>query len=190
MPAKNLFAVLHYLKNLIQLILSPHRAWAEIAEEDVAPSRLLERGLYPLLAIVAVTAFCHGFYGSAPFEIGKALEAALAQFVALFLSVLIGRALLEVAIPVLSSEKVPMPRLATVPAYTTGILALINIIGNVCPIELSILWLLPLLLTVVLWQGADYLSISNDKRGQYIIFAIAVLIAIPVFFNFIFGLFI
>lgn len=171
----------YYLRNILQLILAPHKAWAEIADDDCTPSRLLDRGLYPLLGVVALTAFCHGLYSIEDFDIVRALESAVAQFVALFISVLLGRALFEAIIPALTAagQKVPVSLLATVPAYCMGVLAIIQIIGNLCPVHLLVLDFLPAILVIIFWQAHDYLYIDRYKYAGYAVFGIFTVIVMP-----------
>lgn len=177
-----------YLKTILQLILSPRKAWSDVAEEAPAPAPVLERGLYPLLSIVAITAFCRGFYGHSPFDIGHSLENALGQFISLFLTVMIARGAFESILPPMQTEKVSQDRIANAPSFVTGILAVIQIVANLCPIDLAIFWFLPAFVVVVLWHAVDYLMIKPDKYAQYIILSICVLIALPILFNFILGL--
>ena len=184
--SKSMFG--QFLKTILQLILAPRKAWSDVAEDDPNPARVLERGLYPLMAIMALTAFCHGFYGAEPFQIGRALESALGQFLSLFLTVMIARGAFESLMPPMQTEKVPMARIANVSSFSTGILAIINIIANLCPIDLAIFWFLPAFLIVVLWHAAEYLSIREDRYAQFIILAISVLIILPILFNFILSL--
>lgn len=177
-----------FLKTILQLILAPRKAWSDVAEDDPNPAQVLERGLYPLMAIMALTAFCHGFYGAEPFQIGRALESALGQFLSLFLTVMIARGAFESLMPPMQTEKVPMARIANVTSFSTGILAVINIIANLCPIDLAIFWFLPAFLIVVLWHAVEYLCIREDRYAQFIILAISVLIILPILFNFILSL--
>lgn len=186
---------LQYLKSLIELVLSPKKAWGDIAQSSPAPGKALERGLYPLMAIMALTAFCHGFYGGLPLVpegttgiILVQIKVTLAQFIAVFLTVLIARGIFEATIRDMSSGNVPMEHVVTVPIYVTGLLTLIQIIANLCPVDLTLFWFLPAFLTLVLWHARDYLQIASEKSGIYIVMSIGVLIIMPETLIFIFNL--
>lgn len=177
-----------YLKTLLQLILSPRKGWADVAEDAPSPAQVLERGLYPLLAIMSITAFCHGFYSVGKFQIGQALECALGQFLSLFITVMIARGAFESLLPPMQTQRVPLSHIANMPTFCTGILAVIQILANLCPIDLAIFWFLPAFLIIVLWHATDYLDISPDKSAQYTILATVMLIILPLSFNFILSL--
>lgn len=180
--------MLYFLKNILQLILAPHKAWGDIAEDNRQPSWLQERGLYPLMAVMAITAFVHWFYGSEPFSVAKALESALCQFISLFAGVMVGRAVFEGVLPSLSSQQVPLARTATVPIYCIGVLALFQIVTNLCPIWLTLFWFLPALIIIIAWQARGYLNIAGDKVLAYIFTATATLVVLPLLCMFLFSL--
>lgn len=180
--------MLYFLRNILQLILAPHKAWEDVVTDGRRPSQLLEKGLYPLLSIVALTAFCHGLYDISTFDVAKSLVAALSQFLSLFLGVMAGRALFEAVMPSLWATPVAPARTATVPIYCIGILAVIQIITNLCPIKLTLLWFLPAFLVIVAWQARVYLDVDPRKSGIYIIFAIATVLVLPVAFMIVFNL--
>jgi hypothetical protein len=62
-------------------------------------------------------------------------------------------------------------------------MSLIQIISNLCPIQLTVLWFLPAFVAMVAWQSRFYLSIKPDHNGQFLVFAVAVLIAAPIVFG-------
>lgn len=179
---------LQYLKTLLQLILAPRKAWDDVAEDNPSATLMAERGLYPLLAIMAATAFCHGLYNPDTFTVASSLMTALAQFLSLFLTQLIARSVLESALPPLEADRIAYLRNELVPVFCTGLLALINIVANLCPIELAIFWFLPVLLIIVFWHTTDYLFIKTDKTGAFMGLLTVLLVIVPVLLNFILSL--
>jgi hypothetical protein len=175
--------MLNFLKNMLQLILAPAKGWEEIANLNQSPNRLMEKGLYPILSIVAITAFLHGLYGSEPFDFGEQIEMALTQFLALFLGAMFGRAAFEALIHHLTGQPADVVRVSTVVIYSIGLMSLIQIISNLCPIQLTVLWFLPAFVAMVAWQSRFYLSIKPDRNGHFLVFAVAVLIAAPIIFG-------
>lgn len=179
---------LQYLKTLLQLVLNPRKAWADVAEDNPSAAAMTERGFYPLLAIMAATAFCHGFYNPDTFSVSSSLMDALAQFLSLFMTLLIARGALESLLPPMEADGAVYGRNALVPVFCTGLLALINIVANLCPIELAIFWFLPALLIILFWHTIDYLYIKPDSTGTYMSLTTLLLVVVPVLLNFILGL--
>lgn len=175
--------MLRYLKNMLQLFLSPVKGWEEVARENVSPNALMDKGFYPLTAIVAITAFCKGFYGMAPFDIVTQLLTAITQFLALFLGVMVGRATFESLLSQFTGQPVNVLRAHTVVVYCIGLMALIQVIINLCPIELPVLWFLPAFVAIVAWQSRMYLEVKSELSMKFFIFAAAVLIVAPLVFN-------
>jgi hypothetical protein len=174
--------MLKFLKNMLQLFLAPAKGWEEVEHLNESPLKLMDKGLNPLLAILAITAFCHGFYGSQPFEIGTQLLTALSQFIAYFLGVMFGRAMFESLMPYFTGQPVNALRAHTVVVYAIGLMTVNRIIQNLCPIDLAVLWFLPAFVAMVIWQSRIYLSVKSERSGQFFIFAVAVLIAAPIIF--------
>lgn len=167
---------------MLQLFLAPVKGWEEVEHLAESPIKMMEKGLNPLLAIAAITAFCSGFYGSQPFVIGTQLLTALSQFIAYFLGVMFGRVMFESLMSHFTGQPVNTLRAHTVVVYSIGLMTVIRIIRNLCPIDLAVLWFLPAFVAMVIWQSRIYLSVKADRSGQFFIFAVAVLIAAPLVF--------
>ncbi len=167
--------MLSFLRNIIQLILSPAHGWEEISYEGDSAERLAARGMYPLMAIVAVSEFAQGIYAKT-IELGALLQSAIAQFCSLLAAYYIGVALFDVFIGRMSTSEVSANKIRTIAIYTVSLLSLIQIIENLVPIEIIILRFLPAFVAIVLWRAKAYLSISKEKEGIYILFAISALI--------------
>lgn len=174
-----------YLKNIIQLILSPSKAWVEIENENTPPSTLLERGFYPLLAVMAITAFLHGAYGIGEFSVGHQLEIAISQFLAMFLGIMIARAALETGLPYVSSSGPQSDKSATLSIYGVSILVLIQIVANLCPISLTVLWFLPAFIIITIWHARKYLQIRKERYGMFVVGSFCSVVLIPLIIDFI-----
>lgn len=176
-----------YCKNLVQLILAPQKAWEEISGEELPSQELTRRGFYPLMAFAGATAFCHGLYHISDFSVGRQLQEALTQMVTLFVSLILARAIIDAALPRLSLSPQNPDRPATVCIYSLSLMAVVVIIMNLCPIQLTLLWFLPAFVAVTVWQARSYLDINPEKQGQYIMLAIGTLICLPVIIAYILG---
>lgn len=47
--------MLEFLKNILQLILSPGNGWEDLSHSKTEPETMLSKGLYPLLGVMALT---------------------------------------------------------------------------------------------------------------------------------------
>lgn len=179
---------LNFSKNLLQLVLSPARGWDDVAEHEAASQRLMEKGFYPLLALVGISAFIQGLYGLEPFSYARQLQIAITQVVSLFLSLMIARGLFENVLPRLSDIPVDVSRTSTVCIYCLSMMALIKVIINLCPVDLVLLNFLPAFVAMVAWQSRDFLGVSRQKQSVYVIFAVTVLVILPLLIEYILGL--
>ena len=54
--------LLYYLRDMVQLLLSPLKGWEDVETDSFEAKTLLLRGLLPFLAITALTVFVKAFY--------------------------------------------------------------------------------------------------------------------------------
>ncbi|MBO5054338.1 MAG: hypothetical protein J6C44_08940 [Muribaculaceae bacterium] len=167
--------ILIFLKNILQLLLSPAHGWEEISSEGRDPERLSNEGMYPLFGLAAATAFVQGIYIRNA-EVGALLQLALVEFMALFVAYWIGAALLDNFINRFTDSDVSSKCCRTVAIYIASTLAIIQIIENLVPVEFTVIKFLPAFAAIVLWKATAYLSIKKSEEGRYIIFALAVMI--------------
>ncbi|MDE6396875.1 MAG: hypothetical protein K2K84_06365 [Muribaculaceae bacterium] len=181
--------MLRFLKNLIQLMLSPGHAWEDISNEDAPPEKLISGGLYPLMAIMLITAVVNGAFAIGSFDLVRQLQIALAQFIALFIALYAGRTLIETFLPRYNEtgENDPVGA-ATVAVYATGIMTLIQIVENLIPVELIVIKFLPAFAAVIVWKAQNYLDLLPEHSGLFMVIAIGVLIGPVLLINLVMGL--
>lgn len=181
--------MLTFLRNLLQLILSPIHAWNDISKEDEQPEIILSKGLYPLMAIMLITAILNGFFAVGKFDLVLRLQIALSQFIALFVALYAGRTVLESMLPKYneSGEKDPIGAW-TVAIYITGIMTVIQIVENLIPVELIVIKFLPIFAALILWKANEYLDLETEHTGYFMAIAIGALIGPVILINLIMGL--
>lgn len=175
-----------FLKNILQLLLAPSHGWEEVSGHGAEPDRLAADGMYPLMGLSAATVFISGCYDKT-YEVGALVQRAMIQFLALYIAFWIGTALMESYINRFTDTEISTKRPRTVVVYTISLLAIIQIIENLVPVEFTVIKFLPAFAAIVLWKATAYLSISKDDEGPYIIFVLGVLIVPWILLNFIFG---
>lgn len=181
-------SVASFYKDILKLVLSPSRGWDDISEHPITARLVIEKGFYPLLSIVGITAMLNGLYGDAPYSYGRQLQIAITQIVALFGSQMLATAIFEAVLPKVAGCPKDVNRFTLVCVYCMSLMALITIITNLCPIQLALFWFLPLLVAVVAWQAREFLGVNRFLQGQYVFFAVIVLVIMPIALAYILGL--
>lgn len=178
--------ILIFLKNLIQLLLSPGHAWSDIEEEQQPVQKIIQRGLYPLMAVMLVTVFIRPLYSPDNFQLIPLLQKALVQFVALFIALYGARNIMEHFLTRYNctGEKDPVA-VGTVATYGTGLMTLFQIAENVIPVELTLTQLLPAFAAVCVWKADKYLDVEPSSEMKYMLICVASLIVPVVGINFI-----
>lgn len=168
-----------FVKNMAQLILSPRKGWEDLSYQPVSARQLMESGFYPMMALVGITAMLHGIYGDEPYSYTHQLQITITQIVSLFISIMLARAIFEQLLPALCGCPHDTERSATVCIFCISMIALIMIITNVCPNDISILWFLPAFVAIVVWEARTYLGIQKYKFTNYALLSIGTIVVMP-----------
>lgn len=176
--------MIRFLKNLLQLLLSPIHAWQDIADEDADTETIASKGLYPLMAIMLITAVLNGFFAIGHFDLIRQLQIAMTQFIALYVAMYIGRMVMETFLPDynMTGDSDPIGA-ATVAIYLTGIMTIIQIVENLIPVELIVMKFLPAFAALILWKAEKYLDLQPERAGYFMLIAICALILPVILIN-------
>ena len=63
--------------------------------------------------------------------------------------------------------------------YNIAILAIIKIISNCIPVEISLIQFLPIFVAIVIWKGTKYMAVNKNKLGQFMLLSIGAIIVPP-----------
>ncbi len=173
---QNLRQIMKFLGYILRLILRPISGWEDISECSETRYDWLRKGLFPMLGILAVCCFIHGAYGH--FELSKVLQNAIIEFVSYFATLFIadeflcwyGGKYLTVTEDNSEREKL-FDRIRIFNAFNIGILVLISIIKNICPVDNTIFDLLPYCIIFVISYSGEYLGIEENKRTIFYVLA-------------------
>lgn len=171
--------MLYFLKNLLQLILSPGNGWEDIATEAQSPERIFMRGYIPLISLTALSALLMLVYHPA-IEPISVIITVLVTFAAYFTAYYIGTLTLNIFIDSAAECHVDDLRCRTFTLYSLGLMALVTITVNCLPVSSGILFFLPLYVAVIMWKAASYLYIAPLRTGMFIIMALCGIMA-PVY---------
>ncbi len=180
--------MLRFLKYMLQLILSPAKGWVDIAREGESPSVLVAKGFYPFLAVVSLSTLIQRFYhGDLTFAV--MLERMIVTFLMFFISYFIGVFAVASVMDTASGENVNGKRCHTFVIYSLGLLALVKIIGNILPIDLTLTYFLPIYVAIIMWKGTRYMDVEPQRTGVFMLVCILGVLAVPyileALFNFI-----
>lgn len=155
--------MLHFLKLMLQLILSPAKGWEDVATGADTPRRTLRYGLLPIAAIAAVASFMNVFYVDSP-SLAMLLIQAVVVFIKYALTYFAGVAIMSYALTSYMGQSNPdHDRVEIFCAYSTGIMALIGVLEGLMPMELTLLQFLPLYVIVVMCYAREYLGVAEQQ---------------------------
>lgn len=167
--------MLKFLGSLLQLIISPAKGWADIAASGKAPADIASAGFYPLLAITACSEFVPRLYRT--IALPHMIESAVVTFISYFISYFLGAAIFIALVGKVSSDIPEEKKVQTFVIYNLSVLALITLIANCLPTELSLVAFLPLFTLIIMWAGARYLNVDEGHTARFMaICAITVLV--------------
>lgn len=180
--------MLDYIKSLFQLILSPGRGWEDIARAKYDPRRLATSCLYKLIAVAAVSVFCQWLW-EPDMTFIRLLMLAIITFVMFFAGYFIGIFGLSIIMPHFSAGSVVDNKIHIFVNYSIGLLVLIQLFNNLMPINVPLIYFLPLYVAVVQWKGSAYMQVPESYAGRFVLLAAPLVILPPYlikgFFNFI-----
>jgi len=172
--------MLSFLKNILQIILSPVNGWRDIASAETSVETLTSRGLYPLMAIMLLSVFIRPIYSLLPFDLVVLLQTALIQFVAIFAAMFIGKTVMANLLPKYNITGAEDSFACdTVAVYIIGIITIIQIFENLLPVDLTITHFLPILVIIPLWKAGEYLEVEKEHETMFMS-AAAVSLILPV----------
>ena len=178
-----------FLRDLMQLILSPAHGWEDIARNAESVERLRSSGLYPLTAVSALSVFLQGIY-HVDKGLPELLVGAVVTFVMFFVGYFCGVFVLTTAMPGMQAPGTHTGerRINTLAIYCTALLELIDIMANCVPITMALTLFLPLFLVVVIYKGAKYLRVDAQYTVRYVAITTLALVAVPYLLQYLFEL--
>ncbi len=180
--------MLRFLKNILQLAINPSRGWEDVSHDAAEPAALCRDGLYPLLAITALSCVGGFWKMDSATTLIAVIQNAIVTFTAYFATMFFAEFTMGLAMDRIC-DKEPSPRKnSTVVIYSIAILAIINIIINIIPLDLAVLRFLPIYVGFIIYKSMRYLSVSQDKTGHYMFLTIFSIIIPPYLLMFVFDI--
>lgn len=180
--------MLRFLKNILQLVVNPARGWEDVSSDATAPQELCRVGLYPLLAICALS--CVGGFWKLDSESTfiAIIQNAIITFTAYFATKFFAEFMMGLTMDKICDKEPSQRKNSIVVIYALAISAIITIIINVVPLDLAVLKFLPIYVGFILYKSIRYLSVAHDKQGHFMFLSIFTIIAPPYLLTFIFNI--
>ena len=169
----------HYIKQLLQLLLSPSAGWEDVSAAGNPPGELQAKGYFPLVAVTALSQFLPLFYLRG-LGFVRALENAVAEGVGMFVALYLARFFLDFTLPRFIKFSYNATKVYTFVIYLLGINCLFDILTNALPASMTFLKLLPLLAAIIIYKSNKYLGIPDDEQLPFTGLAIVALIVLPI----------
>jgi hypothetical protein len=179
--------MLKYFGCLAQLIISPRKGWVDIAARGESPQTIASVGFYRLLGITACSAFIPWLYNH-QLTLPVLIESAVVTFVTFFISYFLATVLLTAGIERVSDDNPGEKKISTFALYSISILALIALLRNCIPMDLSLVQFMPLLVLVVMWAGRAYLNVREESTPTFLLICGVCVIVPPYLIDYLFHL--
>lgn len=116
------------------------------------------------------------------------IQGAIITFVEYFVSYFLASFLFSIFLGKVIDGELNEKKYHTFAIYNISLLALITIIENCLPTELSIVQFLPVFTIVVMWMGKRYLAVKEEKSFTFIFLASVAILVMPYLLGFLFNM--
>ncbi len=171
-------------KNIILVIISPRVGWDAVNQAGVDSNKLLAKVFFPMLAILAVSAFIPRIYDTT-LETTTLFTSVVLQCAAFFFDYYIASYLLGGFYPEVTKTAAGQSRLNSYIIHILTYLMLLNIVSNVMPIDFTPVLFLMVYAIWIAYQGTDFLGVKTEKKPKFVLIASALMLIAPIFINFI-----
>ena len=167
------------IRNFLVLLISPKVGWQYIDDKCHSAQRVLGGLFFPLLAILAISAFVPMIYDSASNTISSSLMDAIVAFSKFMLSYYLCVYLLSGFYPQFTRSSLAMSKLSNYVIYDLAFLVLLSILMNILPGEFSPLFFLELYMPYIAYRGVEFLCIEKGKSIKFVVISSIMMLAFP-----------
>lgn len=169
---------MNLLKNIILVIIAPRVGWDDINQSSIRTSEILTKAFFPLLSVLAVSAFFPMFY-DATITLPVTLKKAIVEFSAYFFTYFISSFLISGFYPDLAKTNAGIARVNDYCLYNLIFLVILNILANVLPIDFTPVYFLMLYLPWMAYRGTEYLGVTKEKQAIFVTVASLLMLLTP-----------
>lgn len=168
-----------YIRQLIQLILSPARGWEDISEAALTPDDIRRRGFMPWLGITALSEFIPLAYDPT-LTFLVAAESAVAVAGGMFVAMYVAGIVFDISLGRFVDGTLNLAKGSVLSLYMIGIACMFTILANMLPTTLTIVHFLPLLSVLIIFKSTRFIGVRAGDAMSYLGLAAIVTIALPI----------
>ncbi|MCH5329200.1 MAG: hypothetical protein J1E02_09275 [Coprobacter sp.] len=170
--------------HIFSLTLFPARTWARIAEEHEPEERFLNRYLYPVMGVTALSAF--GRFGAGDFSLEKALKWVTIDFVQYFAGFFVSAYLVGELLQRLCADRKDSLTARRYTGYLLSLLMTVAVLLNLLPAGCSFLGCVSLYAVYVAWTGArQFLQVPASRRFLFTAATAVIIGTVPVIIRYV-----
>ena len=156
--------MLKFLKNILQLLISPDNGWDDIKEYG----KTAFGGMSCVIAVASVSCMFQLLYRDA-YGFIEVLQHIIVSLVSYWVTFYISEFSLSLWMPRLCNGVFDPEILKTVVCYIISLLCVQTILQNVLPIEFAILTLWPIYVMVIVWRAMKILDVDLKNTEKYLL---------------------
>lgn len=171
------------LQNILLVIVSPRVGWETVNLQAVNPAHVFRRAYVPLLIVLALASFVPIVYDTT-ISFPRSLMEAVVNFSAYYFSVYIVNYMIGGFYPDLVKTRGACDRLKDYVIYSNIYLVLLEIVGNLLPIDFTPIFFMMLYVIWIAYRDLDYLGLAHGRRSRFLILTSAMLLLVPLIIHY------
>lgn len=162
-----------FTKNILLLIVSPYEGWIYVKKYSVPVQVMLSRVFYPMLAVLAITAFAKLIYNN-DVSLAYCIQDAIIDFTKFFLGYHICSYILTGYFPKIVSDAETADRVNIAIIYNIIILVLLSMVDNLLPTPWLFIKIFYLYIFMISSKSAGFIGTEQNSFYLYLIAALAI----------------
>lgn len=168
-----------YIKNILQLILSPSRGWEDISSQSISTKEIERELMFPLFVLSGVTILVQYFYNRID-DITNALVTAFVFFISYFATYSFAKMLFSYRMVRYAEGEPNENKNEKVIVYTLSLLSLAAIICNLLPFSFGLRIILPFCIALIGWKADNYLRVKEKDNLSFAFLILFSLVLPPI----------
>ncbi|MDR1408201.1 MAG: YIP1 family protein [Tannerella sp.] len=164
---------------LTELIFKPAEAWTAAPREDGEHEEFLSHYVYPLIGMIALSAFLGVLFNRKEFDLIIALKSAIMALISSGGGFFLGAWLLDEVCRGMFRRPKNMKRSQLFVGYASAVMFLLKIILSLLP-EFFFLHVVVLYTAYIIWEGAlPFMQVREDEQLKFTIYASVIIMLSP-----------
>ena len=170
--------IMNFAKSISYVACFPRTGWIDVKRSNVQSGDVRSRVLYPMMALVSLSAFMSLVYEPDSTLVG-CMQYAIIDFTKYFFTFLIASYVLTGFFPAVVKGRQSANKANVVIQYCMVMVIALNIIDNLLPVAFPYLKILYLYDFFVAWKADGYLEIAEGSDKKFLVIAAAMILVIP-----------